>query len=144
MNPRAARATIERLYRNADEGNPAMFDDFTPDAQIFFPKFGVGRGEPAWRAFAEGLFTSIAEMTHDIAGFTYVISGNTAVVEGTTRGRLVNGGCWAGGETSGGRFVSVFKFEAGKIVRMHVYTDPDYAGDDSARFLWGDPVNRTW
>lgn len=144
MNPRLARAIIEKLYRNADAGDAAMFEDFSPDARIYFPKFGIGSGEDAWREFADGLFASVAEMAHDIAGFDYVVSGDTVVVEGTTSGRLVDGRRWAGGETPGGRFVSIFVFDAGKIARMHIYTDPDYAGDDSARFLWGEPATRTW
>lgn len=144
MTPQAARAIVEKLYRNADAGDPAMFEDFAPDAQIYFPKFGVGRGEAAWRVFAEGLFAIVAEMTHDIAGFDYVFSAETLVVEGTTRGKLVDGRRWSGGETSGGRFASVFVFEADKVVRMSVYTDPDYAGDDTARFLWGASAGRTW
>src|SRR5437867_12376235 len=61
--------------------------------------------------------------------------------EGTSQGR-VSGKSWVGGETPGGRFCNVFKFRDGRISSLHVYLDPDYTGDDEARFRWG--KNRQW
>lgn len=52
---------IEKLYRPAGASDPAAFRDFAPDAQIYFPKFGVARGETGWRDFIEGLFSSISK-----------------------------------------------------------------------------------
>ena len=49
---------------------------------------------------------------------------------------------WAGGETSGGRYCSVFKFRDGRIASVHIYLDPHYTGEDEARFRWG--KNRHW
>ena len=48
----------------------------------------------------------------------------------------------AGGETPGGRFGNVFKFRDGRISSLHIYLDPDYTGEDEARFRWG--KNRKW
>jgi ketosteroid isomerase-like protein len=139
-----AIAMIEKLYRRADAGDPDAFEDFAPDAQIYFPKFGMGRGAASWGEFTEGLFQSLAEMKHDIAGFNYIVSGNSIVVEGTTSGQLRSGERWEGGTTPGGRFVSVFELAGGQIIRMHIYTDPDYAGADEARFLWRRDLERPW
>src|SRR5438128_281202 len=48
----------------------------------------------------------------------------------------------AGGKTPGGRFCNVFKFRDGRISSLHIYLDPDYTGEDEARFRWG--KNRQW
>ena len=49
---------------------------------------------------------------------------------------------WTGGKTPGGRFCNVFKFRNDRIISLHIYLDPDYTGNDSARFRWG--KNRRW
>ena len=67
--------------------------------------------------------------------------GGILVVEGTSHGKM-SGKSWAGGTTPGGRFCNVFKFQDGRISSLHVYLDPDYTGDDEARFRWG--KNRHW
>jgi len=46
--------------------------------------------------------------------------------------------------TPGGRFCSVFEFRDGKISRMYIYLDPDYAGVDSDRFLWPNEGRLNW
>ncbi len=38
----------EEYYRRADAGQPDVVDLFTEDVEIFFPKFGVGRGKAAF------------------------------------------------------------------------------------------------
>src|SRR5215470_6729671 len=45
-------------------------------------------------------------------------------------------------KTPGGRFCNVFKFRDGRISSLHIYLDPDYTGEDEARFRWG--KNRQW
>ena len=47
--------------------------------------------------------------------------------------------CW--GKTPGGRFCNVFKFRDGRISSLHIYLDPDYTGEDEARFRRGRTVN---
>ena len=54
----------------------------------------------------------------------------------------MSGKSWAGGQTPGGRFCNLFKFRDGRISNLHVYLDPDYTGEDEARFRWGS--NRPW
>ncbi|PYU50807.1 MAG: hypothetical protein DMG53_02535 [Acidobacteria bacterium] len=44
--------------------------------------------------------------------------------------------------TPGGRFCNVFKFRDGRIMSLHIYLDPDYTGEDEARFRWR--KNRKW
>jgi hypothetical protein len=62
------------------------------------------------------------------------------IVEGTSQGRMF-GKSWAGGETPGGRFRNVFKFRDGRISSLHINLDPDYTGEDEARFRWGETVS---
>jgi hypothetical protein len=53
------------------------------------------------------------------------------------------GRTWKGGETPGGRFCNVFEFRGERIARVNVYLDPDYLGEDEARFRWG-RKDRRW
>jgi len=72
------------------------------------------------------------------------VDGNRVAVEGTTRGRTKSGQKWAGGDTPGGRFSSIFEIKDGLITRMHVYLDPDYAGAHKEGFLWPESAKRHW
>jgi hypothetical protein len=65
-----------------------------------------------------------------------VVIWDYLVVEGTSHGKM-SGKSWAGGTTPGGRFWNLFKFRDGRISSVHVYLDPDYTGEDEARFRWG-------
>jgi len=78
---------------------------------------------------------------HDYDRLNFIPSADYLIVEGTSQGRMF-GKSWAGGETPGGRFCNVFKFRDGRISSLHIYLDPDYTGEDEARFRWGE--NRKW
>ena len=66
-----------------------------------------------------------------------VARGARVVVEGSSKGVLRDGRRWASGGAPAGRHADVFDVRDGKIVRLHVYLDPDYGGDPAAAFLWG-------
>jgi hypothetical protein len=83
-------------------------------------------------------------ISHDLPRCTFTAAGQTVFVEGYTRGATRTGAEWVGGSTPGGRFCSVFEFQGSKIARMYIYLDPDYAGADSARFLWNEPSRLSW
>ena len=89
----------------------------------------------------KGFQGSLEYMRHDYDSLTFIPSGDYLVVEGTSHGKM-SGKYWAGGKTPGGRFCNVFKFRDGRISSVHVYLDPDYTGEDEARFRWG--KNRHW
>jgi hypothetical protein len=80
-------------------------------------------------------------MQHDYDRLNFIPSADYLIVEGTSQGRM-SGKSWAGGETAGGRFCNVFKFRDCRISSLHIYLDPDYTGEDEARFRWG--KNRKW
>ena len=70
---------------------------------------------------------------HDYDRLNFIPSADYLIVEGTSRGRI-SGKSWAGGDTPIGRFCNVLKFRDGRISSLHIYLDPDYTGEDEARF----------
>ena len=130
---------IESAARSAED---TLFDLFTDDVQIYFPKYGLTRGKQGFHDFATGLLSSVSAMAHDLPNLNFIAGGDTVVVEGLTYGSDHEGRNWRGGATPGGRFCSVFEFSGDLISRMHIYLDPDYTGRDHDRFLWG--MDRTW
>ena len=136
------KITIAREYFvRADEGRPDILELFHEAAEIYFPKFGFGLGRQSLLEMVKGFQGSLEYMRHDYDSLTFIPSGDYLVVEGTSHGKM-SGKYWAGGKTPCGRFCNVFKFRDGRISSVHVYLDPDYTGDDEARFRWG--KNRHW
>ncbi|RQR27554.1 nuclear transport factor 2 family protein [Burkholderia sp. Bp9142] len=134
---------VKEYFIRGDTGRADLFDLFTEDFQFYFPKFGVGRGKAEFTELATKLLGTLKSISHDIDAMKFFEGPDFIVVEGTTDGEYGDGTRWSGGKTSGGRYCSVFEFrDDGLIERMHIYLDPDYAGHDSDRFLWG--TNRTW
>jgi ketosteroid isomerase-like protein len=133
----------QEYFKRLDAGTPDLIELFTDDVQIYFPKFGIGRGREALGEMAMKLVGHIESAEHKFDTYLYAESGNVLMVEGTTKGRLRNGAEWSAGETPGGRFCDVFEFRDGLISRLHIYLDPDYGGYDEDRFLWG-REGRNW
>lgn len=136
-------AIAKEYFARLDSGSPSLLDLFTEDAQIYFPKFGVGHGRTAIAEILSGLGGRIQSIEHASDSFVYVRSGNRLAVEGTSRGVLKDGARWAAGETPAGRFCNVFEFRGNLICRVHIYLDPDYGAADKDRFLWGES-GRSW
>jgi hypothetical protein len=84
----------------------------------------------------KGFEGSLDYIRHDYNSLTFVPSGDYLVVEGTSHGKM-SAKSWAGGKTPGGRFCNLFKFRDDRISSLHAYLDPDYTGEDQARFRWG-------
>jgi hypothetical protein len=108
-------------FMRVDQGRPDILELFQEDAEVYFPKFGFGFGWNSFLEMAKGFEGALEYIQHD-----YDLSGKS----------------WAGGKTPGGRFCNVFKFRDGRISSLHTYLDPDYMGEDEARFRWG--RNRRW
>ena len=136
------KITIAREYFiRADKGNPAVLDLFNEDAVIYFPKFGFGYGRASFFEMVKGFQGVLDNIQHDYDTMIFIPSGNYVVVEGTSHGSM-SGKSWEGGKTPGGRFCNVFAFRDQRIASLHVYLDPDYTGEDEARFRWG--KDRDW
>jgi hypothetical protein len=128
-------------FVRADKGSPDVLDLFHDSAEIYFPKFGLGFGRQSLFEMVTGFSGVLEYIKHDYESFVFMPSGDYLVVEGTSRGALA-GKSWEGGKTPGGRFCNVFKFRDDLIASLHIYLDPDYTGDDEARFRWG--KDRRW
>jgi hypothetical protein len=135
-------AAVRQYFVKGDAGDASVFELFTDDIQIYFPKFGIATGKAAFGELATGLLGSLKSIAHNISDFKYIVGSNSVVVEGTTHGADRESAEWSGGKTAGGRFCSVFEFRGPLIARMHIYLDPDYTGRDENRFLWG--RDRRW
>lgn len=129
-------AIVREYFRLADAGDPKLLDLFHEDATFYFPKFGVGRARSSILEVLEGFKGVVEWIRHDTSSLVFIPSGDRIAVEGSSAGKMV-GGTWKGGETPGGRFCDVFEFRGERISRFHVYLDPDYLGEDEARFRWG-------
>ena len=133
--------TAERYFRLADQGSPEVLELFHEDAEIYFPKFGLGHGRQSLFEMIQGFQGALEFIQHDYDNLRFIASGDYVVVEGTSRGVLA-GKTWAGGTTAGGRFCNVVRFQGDRISSLHICLDPDYTGEDTARFRWG--RNREW
>ncbi|HEX8030139.1 MAG TPA: nuclear transport factor 2 family protein [Vicinamibacterales bacterium] len=136
------KATVVRYYEQSDAGRfPA--DLFTEDFEFYVPKFGVGRGIKEFETMASGV--SMKQFRHAIGEMLIVEDGRNVAVEGTSEGVTGTGVEWRGGRTPGGRFASLFRFNAaGLIERMYIYLDPDFAGDHAAGFRWNRGAAQAW
>ncbi|MCZ0732870.1 nuclear transport factor 2 family protein [Phreatobacter sp. AB_2022a] len=130
----AARiAIIKAYFAKIDRGDASYLDDVTDDVELFFPKFGTGRGKADLILFGKRLGRDLQSLAHDIDGFSYIVSGNTIVVEGRESGVTAAGIAWPDGEISQGRFCNVFDFQGLKMRRIAIYVDPDFASTHADR-----------
>lgn len=138
-------AVVLEYFRRIDAGEFAA-ELFAQQFQFYFPKFGVGHGTAEFMEMAGGLMiTTVKQAEHDLERLIFIEQGNKVAVEGTTKGTALDGTVWHGGRTAGGRFCSIFSFDAdGLIDRMHIYLDPDYAGRDQDRFVWPPRSTQQW
>lgn len=124
---------VREYFRRADAGDPALLDLYTDDVELFFPKFGLGRGKQDMAEFARRLWAGLEWLAHDIDSLHILVAGDHIVVEGTERGRTRSGQEWPDGTISTGRFCDVFAFDGLLISRVHIYVDPDFTNDHRAR-----------
>jgi ketosteroid isomerase-like protein len=141
LNDEDKIAIAREYFARVDQGRPDILELFHENAEIYFPKFGLGFGRQSLFEMVKGFEGSLEYIRHDYESLTFVPSGDYLVVEGTSHGKM-SGKSWAGGQTPGGRFCNLFKFTDGRISSLRIYLDPDYTGEDEARFRWG--RNRHW
>ena len=79
-------AAVQQYFVKADAGNASVFELFTDDVQIYFPKFGIATGKAAFGELATGLLGSLKSIAHYISDFKYVVGSDSVVVEGATHG----------------------------------------------------------
>lgn len=144
QTPASNAETVREFYRLLDAGNPP-FHLFVAGFQFHYPKFGIGRGIEEFVELARGTRANISRMAHRIQNVFVDEGGKSVVVEGATDGTDAQGIDWRGGETSGGRFCTVFGFNPdGLIERMHIYLDPDFTGEHNEGFRWPNRKRQEW
>lgn len=140
----ARKAIAESYLKALDAGGVSpttglgLFDHFTEDAEVYFPKWGVARGiEEVTQMFSD-VGGTLRGITHHYDGFTWYMTGTDRfAVEGTSEGTHRDGS-WMAGEPDwgAGRFCDCFEVRDGRIARLFIYLDPDYAGNDTDRYGW--------
>lgn len=135
-NADEARKAIALEYLKRLDRGEDFFALFDPHIQFFFPKIGLVNGLDAVKGAFGKVASLLTGITHDYAYFNYVVSGDTVVVEGTSSGTTSDGVEFRAGVTHAGRWCDIFEIREGRIHRLFVYLDPDYAGADTARYPW--------
>ncbi len=116
----------------------SILELFADDAQVYFPKWGLATGtEEIGRLFGD-VGATLKAIRHDYSAFNWIFSGGDVLaVEGTSSGERRDGRWRAGVPDWGaGRWCDVFEIRDWKIQRCFIYLDPDYAGQDTARYPW--------
>jgi ketosteroid isomerase-like protein len=115
-----------------------LFDHFAEDAEVFFPKWGVAKGKAEVIQMFTDVGGTLKGIKHHYDGFNwYMTGGDRFAVEGTSEGEHRDGPWMADQPKWGaGRWCDCFEVKDGKITRLFIYLDPDYAGKDTARYGW--------
>ena len=122
----------------ADGGS--ILDLFAEDAQVYFPKWGIAKGKAQIGQMFSDVGQTLKSITHHYSDFHWIFTGTDVLVcEGTSHGEHRDGPWQAGDpEWGAGRWCDVFEIRDGKIQRVFIYLDPDYAGRDTDRYPWFD------
>jgi ketosteroid isomerase-like protein len=115
-----------------------LFDHFAEDAEVYFPKWGIARGKAEIIRMFTDIGGTLRGITHHYDGFTWYMTGTDRfAVEGTSHGEHRDGP-WMADEPGwgAGRWCDCFEVVNGKIKRLYIYLDPDYAGKDTDRYSW--------
>ena len=121
-------------FAKVDAGDGALLDMFTEDAQAYFPKIGSTHGKAQLVHLVQTLTSVVRQFVHDPSHMVFTVQGTRLVVEGVETGEFSDGTPFPAGAKSEGRFCNVFEFEGQLISRLHIYADPDFAGQFDGRF----------
>lgn len=140
-----ARKAIATSYLKAlDAGGVSpttgigLFDHFADDAEVYFPKWGIARGKDEIIRMFTDIGGTLKGITHHYDAFNWYMTGTSRFsVEGTSHGEHRDGPWKADNPPWGaGRWCDCFDVTDGKITRLFIYLDPDYAGKDTGRYNW--------
>lgn len=119
-------AIVRRAFELIDASDPALLDLYTDDVELYFPKFGFGRGKQDMAEFAQRLWADLSALEHDIDGLDFMVAGDRIIVEGREWGTTADGRSWPDQRVSTGRFCNVFTFRGLRISSVRIYVDPDF------------------
>ena len=98
-NDREKIKIAREYFVRADQGRPDILELFNEDAEVYFPKFGLGFGRNSFLEMVKGFEGTLEYIQHDYDRMTFIPSADYLVVEGTSQGRM-SGKSWAGGKNS--------------------------------------------
>lgn len=138
------RAVAESYLRALDAGGVSpttglgLFDHFADQAEVYFPKWGIANGKPQVVQMFTDIGGTLRGIRHHYDGITWYMNGTPRfAVEGTSDGTHRDGPWQADHPMWGaGRWCDCFTVEGGRITRLFIYLDPDYAGKDTGRYPW--------
>jgi ketosteroid isomerase-like protein len=133
---RDQRRSVAIDYFRRLDGGRDMLDLFSDSTEIYFPKWGVARGLDEIQKMWSEVGVLYREIRHFTEYFNFVIGEYHVYVEGLSDGVAGDGTRWTGGQTHAGRWCDAMEIRDGKIERLYIYLDPDYAGADTARYPW--------
>jgi ketosteroid isomerase-like protein len=133
MTREQQRAVALEYFRRLDASED-MTDLFDPDAQLYFPKWGVAEGIDEIRRLWSEVGVLYREIHHFREYLNFVFGEHMLIVEGLSDGVAADGTPWEGGRTAAGRWCDVMEIRDFRIQRLFIYLDPDYAGADTGRY----------
>ena len=72
-------------FMRADQGRPDIVELFHEDAEIYFPKFGIGLGRNSFLEMVKGFEGALEYIQHNYDQFTFIPSADHLVVEAPHR-----------------------------------------------------------
>ena len=135
MSDEERRAMAINYLKRMDRGD-GLLELFDDHAHVYFPKWGLARGRREFERLFGDLGSLFSILVHDTEYYNYFVSGDTVVLEGTTRGKTKREIAWGPSSGYGGRGCAVMEIRDYKIQRLFIYVDPDYGGEDVARYPW--------
>ncbi|TDK28210.1 nuclear transport factor 2 family protein [Arthrobacter crusticola] len=118
----------KEYFQKVDAGDTSLLGMFTDDVQAYYPQFGTVKGTEGLVHLVQALTTAVSRFHHDEQFMKVTQSGNRVVIEGIETGTLADGTPFPADSRSEGRMCNVFEFRGTLISRLHIYADPDLAG----------------
>ena len=127
------KSLIKQYFHYVDTKDLRIFDLYTDDVEIFFPKFGQHKGINAMKEFALKMSKMLNKLQHDIDHLKFMDAGNIVVVEGKEWGEMSDGTIFPDYKISQGMFCNIFEFRDNLICSVKIYVDPDFPSFDKDR-----------
>jgi ketosteroid isomerase-like protein len=121
MTDEEKKAIASEYLHSLDTGDD-FFHLFAKDAEVFFPRSGVAKGEKEYKKLFSDLAALVEKFKHHHESINWVIQGDFVVAEGSSEGKLKSGETW-----SDSKWCDVFEIRDGKIRRLYIYLDPEYS-----------------
>ena len=121
MTDEERKSVASAYLHNLDSGED-IFHLFADDAEVFFPNWGVAKGTEQYKKLFLDLGALVEDFKHHHEAINWIIQGDMVVAEGSSEGKLKSGESW-----TDSKWCDVFEIRDGKIERLYIYLDPEYA-----------------